>query len=253
MKSDGEALTRLDRRPFNAPPGLRVLAPGWPQARWGQSGRSCVFLGSFLASLASTFWEWGTWVGWVALAFAFFTHVASAVDASTQSVFPRRRMLAAMPFAAATLAFLLYAPCVVVLSQVAWPEFERDEPSRGYLVDFRAYDSAAPRKGEWIWMHLPAPAVDGPAEVVAVPGQQVEWTGRAWKVDGRDLPLHGPSRLAAWPQTCRFTVPDDQILVEPEYPEFAEPPTGLLVLVPAESVIGRAWARYYPVWDRRLL
>ncbi len=187
------------------------------------------------------------------MGFAFFSHVASSVDATLQSVFPRRRLLAAAPLAAATLAASLYIPLVLVLSQVAWLEFVPDEPGRGYLVDFRAYRLSTPRKGEWIWMHLPARANDGPGEVVAVPGQKVEWTGRAWKIDGRDLPLHGPLRLAAWPQTCQFTVPEDQILVEPEYPDLSEPPTGQLVLVPAESIIGRAWARYYPIWDRRLL
>lgn len=253
MDPDLKARLQFDLRPFSMPPGLRVLVPGWPQARWGQGGRSLVFLGSFLASSASAFWAWGTWVGWVALSFAFFTHVASAVDAVTQSVFPRRWRLAAIPLAAGTLAMFLYAPSVFLLSQVAWLEFETDEPGRGYLVDFRAYRGAAPRQGEWIWMHFPALTEDGAAEVVAVPGQKVEWTGRTWKVDGRDLPLHGTLRQAAWPQTCQFVVPEDQILVEPEYSDVLEPPAGLLVLVPSESVMGRAWARYYPVWDRRLL
>ncbi len=29
--------------------------------------------------------------------------------------------------------------------------------------------------------------------------------------------------------------------------------TGSLVLVSHEQIVGRAWAQYYPVWDRRLL
>jgi hypothetical protein len=59
--------------------------------------------------------------------------------------------------------------------------------------------------------------------------------------------------MAAWPQACRFKVPADQVLVEPEEEDGAPPLTGSLVLVSHDQIIGRAWAQYYPVWDRRLL
>jgi hypothetical protein len=48
-------------------------------------------------------------------------------------------------------------------------------------------------------------------------------------------------------------VPPEQVLVEPEEQGGGPPSIGSLVLVPRDQIIGRAWARYYPVWDRRLL
>ena len=72
-------------------------------------------------------------------------------------------------------------------------------------------------------------------------GQEVEWTGRKWLVDGRDCPWHTSLRLAAWPQTCRFQVPKDQVLVEPEADGNSDVVAGPLVLVSAERIIGRAW------------
>ena len=90
------------------------------------------------------------------------------------------------------------------------------------------------------------------ARVVAVAGQEVEWTGR---VAGRrpGVPAPGPPPDSAWPQACRFKVPADQVLVEPEEEEGSPASTGSLVLVAQDQIIGRAWAQYYPVWDRRLL
>ena len=62
-----------------------------------------------------------------------------------------------------------------------------------------------------------------------------------------------PPRTSAWPQACRFKVPPDQVLVEPEEDGGSPATTGSLVLVAQDQIIGRAWAQYYPVWDRRLL
>ena len=59
--------------------------------------------------------------------------------------------------------------------------------------------------------------------------------------------------MTAWPMTCHFRVPAHQFLVEPEEDMASPPATGPLFLVAQDQIIGRAWARYYPVWDRRLL
>jgi len=91
------------------------------------------------------------------------------------------------------------------------------------------------------------------AQVVAVSGQEVEWSGRCWKIDGQDRSLTAHLRLAAWPQACRFKVPANQILVEPQDDGASTPQLGPLVLVSPDRIIGRAWAQFYPVWDRRLL
>ena len=91
------------------------------------------------------------------------------------------------------------------------------------------------------------------ARVVAVAGQEVEWTGHEWRVNGQEPRLLAPLRIAAWPQVCQFRVPADQVLVEPEDDGDSPATTGSLVLVSQDQIIGRAWAQYYPVWDRRLL
>lgn len=247
--SEGARL--LERRPFDCPAGLRMLFPGWPQYFWGQRQRGWVLAGLFSTALAMGFWSWGTWVGWGLFAVAFVTHVASVVDSLRQASFPVYRSRAGLPLATAALALVFYLPPWLILSIVAWPGISSGA-GRGYLVNCWAYRDAKPQRGDWIWMRLPF-GEPRSALVLAVAGQDVEWTGRTWRVDGRDGPLHGPLRLNAWPQACRFRVPPSQFLVEPEDLGVSSPPTGPLVLVTPEEIIGRAWARIYPVWERRLL
>ena len=53
-------------------------------------------------------------------------------------------------------------------------------------------------------------------------------------------------------QACRFKVPSDQILVEPD-DEARRLPARAARARPPDRIIGRAWAHFYPVWDRHLL
>jgi hypothetical protein len=152
----------------------------------------------------------------------------------------------------AVLALIFYLPPAVILSSVAWPGSCLEGSQRGYLVNCWAYRNSPPRQGEWIWLRLPF-GEPRAARVVAVSGQEVEWTGTRWRVDGEERALHGPLRLSGWPQACRFQVPASEVLVEPEDMGGSTPPTGPLVLVPSQAIIGRAWAQLYPVWERRLL
>jgi hypothetical protein len=61
------------------------------------------------------------------------------------------------------------------------------------------------------------------------------------------------SEWAAWPQNFRFLVPKDQVLVEQEDEGPSTRGIGSLVLVTADRIIGRAWAKFYPVRNRHLL
>ena len=133
----------------------------------------------------------------------------------------------------------------------ACPGFSPDRVGSGYLVNYRAYHDAQPRRGHWIWLRKFGQ--HHPARVVAVAGQEVEWTGHQWRVDGEDPHLDSPHRTAAWPIACHFKVPDHQFLVEPEEDGASPPATCPLFLIAQDQIMGRAWARYYPVWDRRLL
>jgi hypothetical protein len=152
-----------------------------------------------------------------------------------------------------SLAFLVYLPFLAGLTVVAWPGFEPANAEQGFLVNRFAYRAAVPSEGQWVWMHSAKSGEPRAAQVVAVSGQEVEWTGRAWKVDGKPRLLHSPSRLTSWPQICHFKVPPDKILVEPRDDGVSSPPVGPIVLVSSDRIIGRAWAQFYPVWDRHLL
>jgi hypothetical protein len=242
-----------DRRPFDHPAGLKLVVPGWPQWCWSQRDRALVLAGSFLLSLLVGAWAWGTWVGWVFFAFAFFTHVTSITDALRQASFPAFSSRTAAVIVTANLGLLFYSPAALLLSILAWPGVSPQEIGTGYAVNCWAYRNASPRIGDWIWARLQSHGKPHAAQIVATPGQEVEWNGGAWRIDGLPIPLRASPRLTAWPQTCRFHVPSDQVLVEPEEPEAATSAIGQLVLVPAQDIVGRAWARLYPMWDRRLL
>jgi hypothetical protein len=242
-----------NRRPFESPAGFRLLVPGWPQFSWGQGERGGVLLGSFVVALAAGMLAWGTWLSWCFFAFGFLAHVSSATDAIRQASFPVYPRRTAVPMIAGSLGVLLYLPVLLALIVTAWPGAAPDRTRSVYLVNCWAYRGAGPQRGHWVWLHLPPGGGLHTARVVAVAGQEVEWTGHQWRIDGQVPRLQSPLRTSAWPQTCCFKVPADQVLVEPEEEDGSAPTAGSLVLVAQDQIIGRAWARYYPVWDRRLL
>jgi hypothetical protein len=242
------------RRPFESPFGLKMVVPGWPQFSWGQHQRGGVLVGSFAVALAVGLWTWGTWLGWGFLAFAFVTQVTSVTDVLRQGSFPIYPNRTALVFVSSGLALLLYFPSLCVLWVIARPGFEADSPGSGFLVNCWAYHGdARPREGQWIWMQLPPQGEQRAGRVVAVSGQEVEWNGARWRVDGHECRLHSYRHMGAWPQTCHFKVPCDQILVEPDEEDVPTPKLGPLVLVSPDRIIGRVWAHFYPVWDRHLL
>lgn len=242
-----------DRRPFERPAGPRLLVPGWPQFAWGQRERGFVLLASFLVGIGAAIMAWGTWLAWCFFTFAFVAHVTSASDAIRQGSFPVYSRRAALPVAA-VLGATIYLPILLGLAVTAWPGAAQDRTRNVYLVNRWAYRGAAPRKGHWVWLRVPPTGHLHAARVVAVAGQEVEWNGHEWRIDGRRSRHVAPARSLAWPQICRFRVPPHQVLIEPEQEdEESTAATGSLVLVDQDQIIGRAWAQYYPVWDRRLL
>jgi hypothetical protein len=243
----------VDRLPFEFPPGLKILVPGLSQFSWNQRERGFVLVGSFLVALAVWLWTWGTWLSHGFLIFAFWIHVTSTTDALRQGSFPVYRRRTAMILTSIALGLAMYLPATWALFVIAWPGFSSDSTGSGYLVNCWAYRHAGPHQGDWIWLRLPPSGQPHAGEVVAVSGQEVEWTGTKWRVDGHECIPHFTPRLAAWPQACRFQVPKDQILVEPEDDGASTPASGSLVLVNSDRVIGRAWAKFYPVRDRHVL
>jgi hypothetical protein len=212
-----------------------------------------VFLGSFVVSVLVGLWTWGTWLSWGVLTFAFVTNIVSTADVLRQRSFPIYPGRTALLVVACGLGLLIYLPALGALSLIAWPGFEPDGTGNGFLIDLRAYHRSVPHQGQWIWMRPHLSGAPRAAHVVAVPGQEVEWTGRDWKIDGQDLSPPPQLRSTVWPPACRFTVPANQILVQPQDDGVSTPTTTPLLLVSSDRIIGRAWAQFYPVRDRHLL
>ena len=207
----------IDRRPFESPIGLKMLVPGWPHLCWGQRQRGWVFLGSFAISLMVGLWIWGTWLSWGVLAFAFVTHVVSATDVLRQRSFPIYPSRTAMVVVAATLGLLFYVPVLSVLSLIAWPGFEPDGTGNGFLDQSLGLS----RRGA-----APGPMdLDASASVRRAAGRSGRRGFRARsrmdrpELEGRracSCRCRPTCRLMAWPLACRFKVPANQILVEPQ-------------------------------------
>ncbi len=233
--------------------GLGMLVPGLLQHRWGQRQRGWVFFGSFVSALMAALWIWGTVPGSVFLMLAYLTHVASVTDVLRQVSFPVFPGKRALSLVAVSLGFVLYLPVVTTLSVMAWPGFEPSDTGIGFLVDRHAYRMKGPREGQWVWLNSSDLEAPSAAQVVAIPGDEVEWTGRNWVVDGKSRMLQSPGRFKSWPQACRFKIPPNQVLVEPRDEGDSPTRVGPCVLVSADRIVGRAWAQFYPIWDRHLL
>ena len=182
------------RRPFESPAGLRLLVPGWPQFSWGQAQRGWVLLGSFLVAAGAAVLAWGTWLSWCFFAFGFLVHVSSTTDAIRQASFPVYARRTAVPMIGGSLAFLIYLPVLLVLIDTAWPGAAPDRTQSVYLVNCWAYRGATPGRGHWVWLRLPPQGQLHAARVVAAAGQELEWTGREWRVDGQETRLLAPLR-----------------------------------------------------------
>jgi hypothetical protein len=202
----GELSWSLSPPPVGSRAGLRTVVPGLVQHRWGQRQRGWVFFGSFASALTIAFWTWGTPQGLGFLALAFLTHVWSVTDVLRQWSFPVYPEKRALVLVALSLATVLYIPLITALSVLAWPGFEPSITGVGFLVDRHAYRVKTPSQGQWVWVRPSASEKPRAARVVAVPGEEVEWTGHNWKVDGEKCELQVPGRFKSWPQVCRFKI-----------------------------------------------
>jgi hypothetical protein len=243
----------LLKSPFRSSLGLKILIPGLAQIGWRQRERGTVFLVTFLTSLGTSLFCWGNLMGWGFLALCFLTHMAAAQDVLRQRsfpVFPRNVALAAIILG---MGSTVYLPAGVLLWLYAFPASPGGATGAGYLVNCLAYRAKEPSPGQFIWLRLSPASSPRAGQVVAVAGQEVEWTGRRWLVDGRDLESMHPGALPYYPDAWRFRVPTNHVLIEPETSGVNAEVCSPLVIVGREQIVGRAWARYYPFWDRCLL
>jgi|GEM_PF-1442135 len=242
---------------WKAPAGLKILVPGYAQWTWHQPERAAVLFGSFLMAVGVGIFTWGTGTGLAVLAFAFGTHVASTVDVVRQTAFPGFGRWMPWLSASGGLAMGVYGPVVGLAALVAWPVSSNQADlgrSSGYAVNYLAYRSHAPSRGDWIWVR-PSRTRDGRVgKIIAAPGQEVEWTGNQLRVDGKRLWLATPCHSLHPPEEMAYVVPADHFLVNTGTSRSAgRSRSGGLELVPADQIAGRAWARLYPIQDRQLL
>ena len=233
------------------PAGLRILVPGYPQWCWRQPERAGVLFGSFASALAVGVFAWGSRAGLAMLGLAFVAHVVSASDAIRQGAFPGFGRWVPPISAGFGLGLGCYTPALLMASVVAWPDLRDGAPGEGYLINRWAYRAAEPGPGDWVWYRTPGGGF-GLGRFVAGPGRSVEWSDDSMRVDGQRLswspvPSDGP------PVNLVMTVPDGQVLVA-----LVDGTPGLsnsagMALLPRTALVGRAWARIYPVWNRRLL
>ena len=243
----------VEESPWPTPVGPRILIPGYPQWSWRQRERALVLFGSYATALIVGVLTWGTAVGMGVLFFAFATHAFSAADAIRQYAFPGFGRLVPAVTTSAGLGAFCYAPALVMASVYAWPIALEERPREGYLVNRWAYRDEGPCPGDTVWLRPTRGARPRVARVVAGPGQKVEWSGEQLRVDDQVVE-ESPFRVAGSPRGLQLTIPDGHVLVA----FGADPRRGQAVpggweIVDRADVRGRAWARSYPIWDRRLL
>ncbi len=236
-----------------APAGLKILIPGYPQWSWHQRERALVLFGSYLVAVGVGLFSWGTPVGLLVLAFAYGTHVASATDVIRQQAFPGFGRWIPMLSTSGGLGLGLYGPALALASVFAWPGMGDGQAREGYLVNRRAYGITFPQCGDWVWLQSSPWSEGRLGRVLAGPGREVEWADEELWVDGERLSPRlswAPQRV---PDDLVLTVPRDHALIAPLSPGSARSVPGSPVLVPCGQIIGRAWARFYPIRERQFL
>ena len=182
------------------------------------------------------------------------THVASVTDVLRQGSFPVYPAKRALVFVAVSLGLVFYLPARHRRCR-SWrgPDSSRPTPASAFWSIATPTAARRPARASGSGCILPPPESRGPHGLWPSPAKRSNGPGKAGRSTARTDLLHSPGRLTSWPQACRFKIPPNQILVEPRDDGVSTVPIGPVVLVSPDRIIGRAWAQFYPVWDRRLL
>jgi hypothetical protein len=246
--------TETRRRPSGAlGVWARLLVPGCTQWSWGQSQRALVFGGTYFSSLATALLLWGDPACWLFLAVAIAARTTAWIDAQRQEPFSGFTPTSVLVGAGGCISLIVHGPLIVLLLLMAWPGVSTVEDEGSYLINRLAYYNDSPAAGDWVWLHGSATHAHHLARVVAVGGQEVEWTGRRWQVDGKNVDVESSRKVSGYPKRWKFRVPGNHSLLDPETDyKPGEPPTPLIV-VENGQIAGRVWVRCAPFWERKLL
>jgi len=232
---------------------LRLLAPGYSQWAWGQRIRGLALGGTYATALATSLLIWGHTASWFFLLVALASQTAAWVDAHRQDPFSGFTPTSVLAAAGGGVGLAIHAPLYILLTLTAWPGAASTADPGGYLVNWLAYQDALPAQGHWVWLRGSTSTTHHLARVVAVGGQEVEWTGSRWKVDGKNVDVESARKLSGYPERWSFRVPGNYTALDPEVVLEAGKTPIPLIVVENGQIIGRAWARYAPFWERRIL
>lgn len=234
--------------------GLSVLLPGVPQWLWGQRERGFVLFASYIASSAIALFAWGTVSGLALLIYAYLTHVVSISDALAQESFPPQSRRVRGIGVSIGLGLCIYVPILTLAMLFAWPGLRGGSEADGYLVNRWSYRGAEPRSEEWVCYRATPESEPRVGRIVAVDGQNVEWLSESLHVNSRRVDaLEGFFRGHRRPKKMSFRIPEGHVLIHPEGRAADGAMAEGLVIVARDRIIGRAWARIYPIRERHLL
>jgi hypothetical protein len=191
----------------------------------------------------------------VVLAFAYGTHVVSVTDVIRQQAFPGFGRWVPALSSGGGLGAGLYGPALVLATLGAWPAGSAGPARDGYLVNCGAFASVAPGHSDWVWLRTSPWGGSGGrlGRVLAGPGQEMEWSDGQLRLGGKQQAVPQSWPPHGFPDDIVLSVPAGHVLVVPGTPGQGRAIEGSPVLVPCDEILGRAWARYYPVRQRQLL
>ena len=234
--------------------GLSALVPGVPQWWWGQRERGFVLFSSYFASSAMALFTWGTVTGLALLIFAYLTHLVSVSDALAQESFPPQSRIVRGLGVSLGLGLCVYLPTLTMAALFAWPGLRGGSEIDGYLVNCWAYRGTEPQCDEWVCYRATPEGEPRVGRIVAVDGQNIEWLDDSLLVNSRRVDtLEGPFRGIRPPKKLSYRIPEGHVLIYPEVRTTHGAAAEGLVIVARERIVGRAWARIYPIRERHLL
>ena len=234
--------------------GLSVLVPGVSQWGWGQRERGYVLFSSYIVSSAIALFAWGTASGLALLIFAYLIHVVSVSDALAQESFPPQSRTVRGLGVSLGLAICLYLPTLTLAMLFAWPGLRGGSDVDGYLVNCWAYWRTEPQRDEWVCYRATPKGEPRVGRIVAVDGQNVEWLSESLHVNSTRVDaLEGPFRGNRLPKKMSYRMPEGHVLIHPQGRAADGAMAEGLVIVARDRIVGRAWARIYPIRERHLL
>jgi signal peptidase I len=248
----------------------RLIVPGWAHFHLADRIGGSIYLGAYLAFLLPSLLLYGTTIGSMFLGLAFSVHVASCLSILRLGGVMAWAYWRAVPLVFFLLFVSIYLPIGWLASRFAAPALIQVPGAPFEAGDVVLYSPAvytfhAPRPGDVVLYTqagrsypLPPPQhgyfriPDGERidRILAGPGDQIRWKDRQLTVNEQPSPWQPLNPRALVPD-LQLTVPAGHYLILPT----AGPgiPDGLpeeawrsLIVVPAESVRGRAYLRSYP-------